>query len=101
MVVLHLMPDQPSQLAQVLQQSTSMPVLEATDGQKVRPNHVYVIPPDRDLSILHGTLLLFAPNSPGASACPSTTSSRAWPRTPGSGPCASSCRAWAPTAPWG
>ncbi|MCB2408684.1 CheR family methyltransferase [Hymenobacter lucidus] len=63
-VVMHLVPDQSSSMVQVLQQTTRMPVEEATDGLKVRPNHVYVIPPARDMSILHGTLLLFAPTQP-------------------------------------
>ena len=62
-VVMHLMPDQPSELATVLQGFTSMPVVEATDGQRVAPDHVYVIPPNRDMSLLHGTLLLFAPTA--------------------------------------
>ncbi|WP_201980697.1 CheR family methyltransferase [Hymenobacter rubidus] len=65
-VVTHLSPDQDSELAQVLQHFTQMPVLEASDGLRVRPNHVYVIPPNRDMSILHGMLLLFAPTqAPG------------------------------------
>lgn len=60
-VVMHLVPDQPGELPAVLQRFTDMPVVEAADGLKVRPNHVYVIPPDRDLGMLHGTLLLFQP----------------------------------------
>ncbi|MDO7851750.1 CheR family methyltransferase [Hymenobacter convexus] len=63
-VVTHLSPNQESALASVLGQFTRMPVLEAEDGLRVRPNHVYVIPPNRDMSILHGTLLLFAPTQP-------------------------------------
>ncbi|MFD2720713.1 CheR family methyltransferase [Hymenobacter monticola] len=63
-VVTHLAPDHDSALASVLQQFTKMPVQEAEDGLRVRPNHVYVIPPNRDMSILHGTLLLFAPTHP-------------------------------------
>ncbi len=30
----------------------------------MRPNQVYVIPPNRDMSILHGSLLLFVPTQP-------------------------------------
>ncbi|GAB2794048.1 two-component system CheB/CheR fusion protein [Hymenobacter luteus] len=60
-VVTHLPPSQPSELPAVLQRFTAMPVAEAEDGIKVRPNHVYVIPPDRDLSLLHGTLYLLQP----------------------------------------
>ncbi|SDY67074.1 CheR family methyltransferase [Hymenobacter psychrophilus] len=60
-VVMHLVPDQPGELPAVLQRFTAMPVVEAADGLKVQPNHVYVIPPGRDLGMLHGTLLLFQP----------------------------------------
>jgi two-component system CheB/CheR fusion protein len=63
-VITHLSPDQGSELAQVLQHFTPMPVQEATDGLHVRPNQVYVIPPNRDMSLLHGTLLLFMPTQP-------------------------------------
>ncbi|WP_460677720.1 chemotaxis protein CheB [Hymenobacter coalescens] len=63
-VVVHLSPDAPSHLHEVLQRYTAMPVLEVEDGMRVRPNHVYVIPADRDMSLLHGTLLLFAPTQP-------------------------------------
>ncbi|MBH8567583.1 PAS domain-containing protein [Microvirga sp. STS02] len=70
MVVTHLLPDQPSELAQVLQHFTKMPVCEASDGQRVRPNQVYVIPPGRDMSILHGMLLLFAPTQPAGHRLP-------------------------------
>ena len=63
-VVTHLSPDQDSELVQVLQHFTKMKVLTAADGLRVRPDHVYVIPPNRDMSILHGILLLFAPTQP-------------------------------------
>ena len=69
-VVTHLSPDQDSELTQVLQHFTAMPVREATDGLRVRPNHVYVIPPNRDMSILHGMLLLFAPTQPAGRRLP-------------------------------
>ncbi|TGE13847.1 chemotaxis protein CheB [Hymenobacter elongatus] len=51
-VVMHLVPDQSSGMVQVLQQFTTMPVEQATDGLKVRPNRVYMIPPDHDMSLL-------------------------------------------------
>ncbi|QDA61556.1 CheR family methyltransferase [Hymenobacter jejuensis] len=63
-VVTHQSPDQQGELTQVIQYFTPMPVLQAEDGLKVQPNHVYVIPPDRDMSMLHGTLLLFTPTQP-------------------------------------
>src|SRR4029079_8071234 len=35
---------------------TSLPVIEATDGIDIEHDHVYVIPPSADLSILEGRL---------------------------------------------
>ncbi|MDF7811943.1 CheR family methyltransferase [Hymenobacter sp. YC55] len=61
-VVTHQMPSSPAgELRQVLQHFTSVPVLEVTDGMRVRPNHIYVIPPGKDMSLLHGVLHLFEP----------------------------------------
>src|SRR6186713_2343895 len=45
-VVMHLSPEHESQLASVLQQKTEMPVTQVSESVKVRPNHVYVIPPN-------------------------------------------------------
>jgi len=65
-VVLHRPagPEHHEQLAQVLQGFTPLPVLEARDGLRVRPNQVYVIPADHDLSLLHGSLFLLKPTQP-------------------------------------
>jgi two-component system CheB/CheR fusion protein len=37
---------------------------QITDRQRVQPNQVYVIPPNRELSILHGVLHLLEPDAP-------------------------------------
>jgi two-component system CheB/CheR fusion protein len=65
-VVLHrpAVPEQHEQLTQVIQGFTPLPVLEARDGLRVRPDHVYVIPADCDLSLLHGALFLLKPTQP-------------------------------------
>ena len=49
-VVIHLSPSHESTLANLLSQSTSMPVVQVTDDQHVQPNHVYVIPPGKYLA---------------------------------------------------
>lgn len=59
-IVQHLDPTQKGMLPELLQRTTGMPVIQARDRLLVRPNHVYVIPPNRDLSILHGVLHLLA-----------------------------------------
>ena len=63
-VVTHQMPTPEAELPHVLQRFTSLPVVEVTDGMKVRPNHVYVIPPAKDMSLLQGVLHLFEPTQP-------------------------------------
>src|SRR3954467_10881180 len=60
-VVMHLSPDHESSLANVLQQKTSMPVTQVTKAVKVEPNHVYVIPPNKQLTFQDSTLQLVDP----------------------------------------
>lgn len=59
-VVLHLSPDHQSMLSEVLQRSTAMSVSEATDGLQVLPNHVYVIPPGKQIWLSDDHLRLTA-----------------------------------------
>ena len=63
-IVQHLAPDHGSTLPQILQRFTPMTVVEVTDGMGVQSGHVYVIPPNHDLSLLHGKLHLLDPASP-------------------------------------
>jgi two-component system CheB/CheR fusion protein len=60
-VVTHLDPNQKDMMAEIIQRFTGMQVLQITDGIKVEPNKVYIIPPNNDLTILQGTLLLLEP----------------------------------------
>ena len=53
-VILHLSPDFDSQLAEVLQQVTKMPVAQVTERVRVEPDHIYVVPPDRHLTMEDG-----------------------------------------------
>lgn len=50
-VIVHLAPDYPSQLAEILGNSTSMPVHQVEDSPELKADCVYVIPPDRQLVI--------------------------------------------------
>ncbi len=50
-VIIHLAPDHPSVLGEILATCTKMPVRQVTDGPRLEPDHVYVIPPDRELVI--------------------------------------------------
>jgi two-component system, chemotaxis family, CheB/CheR fusion protein len=57
-LVQHLDPGHESALTQILSRATSMPVSEATDNLPVEARHIYVIPPNRALSIGQGVLKL-------------------------------------------
>jgi len=61
-LVSHLSPDHHSLLVEILQRNTSMPVAQVLDQSRVKPNHVYIIPPDRDLALLNGVLQLSQPD---------------------------------------
>jgi two-component system, chemotaxis family, CheB/CheR fusion protein len=63
-VIQHLDPTHKAMLPELLQHSTTMKVVQIVDGMQARPDRVYVIPPDKDLSIEHGTLHLLAPGAP-------------------------------------
>jgi chemotaxis methyl-accepting protein methylase/PAS domain-containing protein len=60
-VIQHLDPTRISIMPELLQRTTLMKVTQAHNGMEVKPNCVYVIPPNKDLSILHGSLLLLEP----------------------------------------
>jgi two-component system CheB/CheR fusion protein len=55
-VILHLSPDHDSKLAEVLQASTAMPVMQVRETVTLEPAHVYVIPPNQGLEVQDGTL---------------------------------------------
>ncbi|NPC58689.1 chemotaxis protein CheB [Caenimonas soli] len=57
-VILHLAPDHESNLAEILQRCTSMPVIQACDSVEVQPNAVYVIPPRKAIRTVEGHLSL-------------------------------------------
>ncbi len=54
----HLDPKHESAMTELLSRATSMHVLQVHDGMKVKPDCVYVIPPDRIMTIHDGVLLL-------------------------------------------
>jgi two-component system CheB/CheR fusion protein len=63
-IVQHLDPTYKGILVELLQRDTSMPVMQVKDRMLVKPNCVYVIPPNKDMSILHGVLHLFDQTRP-------------------------------------
>ena len=63
-IVQHLDPTHKGILPELLQRATGMEVCQVQDRMRVKPDAVYVIPPNRDMSILHGVLHLFEPTAP-------------------------------------
>jgi two-component system CheB/CheR fusion protein len=63
-IVQHLDPTRKGIMSELLQRTTGMKVVQVKDRTAVQPNCVYVIPPNKDMSILHGVLHLLAPASP-------------------------------------
>src|ERR1041384_6237942 len=57
-LVQHLAPKHESILSQLLGRATTLPVVEVKEGVRVEANHVYVIPPNKDMSIAKGILHL-------------------------------------------
>lgn len=60
-VIQHLDPHHQGVMPELLQRITGMKVFQATDRLKIKPNCVYVIPPNKSMSILNGALHLFEP----------------------------------------
>ncbi len=63
-VIQHLDPTRKGMMPELLQRNTAMPVSEVKDRTRVEKNRIYVIPPNKDISILHGVLHLLEPTAP-------------------------------------
>ncbi len=63
-IIQHLDPNHKGIMAELLQRATGMEVFQVRDRMRVKPDCVYVIPPNKDMSILHGVLHLFEPAAP-------------------------------------
>jgi two-component system CheB/CheR fusion protein len=63
-IVQHMDPHRQGMLVELLQRRCDLPVVEAKDQMQVEPDHVYVIPPGHDLSLLKNVLHLFEPTEP-------------------------------------
>ena len=57
----HLDPTHESLMVELLTRHTSMPVVEAVEGMAVEPNRVYIIPPNKNMTISGGVLRLTGP----------------------------------------
>lgn len=57
-LVQHLDPTHPSMSVEIISRATQLKVEEVKDGSRIKPNHVYVIPPNYNMGILDGVLNL-------------------------------------------
>ena len=63
-IVQHLDPTRKGIMVELLQRVTALPVIQVSDRLRIEPDHVYVIPPNKDMSLLHGILHLLDPLEP-------------------------------------
>ncbi len=63
-LIQHLDPTRKSLTAELVGTHTTMPVLQVKDRMRVAPNRVYVIPPNKYLSLRNGILRVSAPSAP-------------------------------------
>ncbi len=69
-LVQHLAPDHKSILTDLIRRYTRMQVFEVEDGMTVQINCAYIIPPNRDMAFLNGTLQLLEPAAPRGQRLP-------------------------------
>lgn len=60
-VVQHLEPNHPSLLVELLASHTALIVQQASEGMLIEPDHLYVIPPAAELSVVGGALHISPP----------------------------------------
>ena len=63
-ILQHLAPDHDSQLASILSRAANLPVLEATNNLPLSNGHIYVLTPDRYLTIVDHGLFVEPPTQP-------------------------------------
>ncbi len=64
-IISHMNPTAHSQLAEILQRHTKMSVTVASEAMSILANHVYVIPPDSDLTMENYSFKVISPRSGG------------------------------------
>jgi len=63
-IVQHLDPNHESMLVELIDRYTDVPVQQATDEVVVQPNTIYIIPPNRNMALEDGKLILTEPSQP-------------------------------------
>src|SRR5215211_7062882 len=63
-VIIHLSPEHVSNLKDILQRHTRMPVQQVMESLQVLPNHIYLIPPAKQLIMIDGHIKPIEPTEP-------------------------------------
>ncbi len=63
-LIQHLAPDYKSILTEIIGRYTNLPVFEVEDGMTIKPNCIYIIPPNKNMALINGSLQLFEFTSP-------------------------------------
>ena len=59
----HLDPKRPTLFGELLSKSSSFKVIPINDGEKIKANHIYFCPPNKDVTVTDGTFHLTVPSS--------------------------------------
>jgi two-component system CheB/CheR fusion protein len=63
-IVVHLSPKHESNIAKLLQRVTKMKICQVTEPEVIKENHIYVIPPSKNLLMMDGQLIVEPLNRP-------------------------------------
>ncbi|WP_170294643.1 chemotaxis protein CheB [Roseospira navarrensis] len=63
-IVQHMAPQYRSMLVQLLSRETSLPIKEIEHGSPLEPNTVHICPPNKDVRLANGNLMLKEPSAP-------------------------------------
>ncbi len=63
-LIQHLAPDHKSILSEIIERYTHLPVFQVEDGMVIKPNCIYVIPPNKNMALINGTLQLLDITAP-------------------------------------
>lgn len=69
-IVVHLDPTHTSLLPELLQKKTKMPVLQIVSTMAAEPDHVYIIPPNKELVIVNSVFQLLPRRKPRGASLP-------------------------------
>ena len=99
-VILHLSPEHESLLSEILQAVATIPVAQVTERVRMKPDHAYVIAPNKSLSVLDGHLTVSDVVSFETRRAPVDIFFRTWRKRRMRMPCASSCPVRGRTGRW-